>query len=1100
MCRLQVYNWGTFEKLHTIPIAEKGFLFVGRSGSGKTTLLDAISTLLVPPKWIHYNAAAQDNERKGRDRSMVTYVRGAWAEQKDGGSGEVATQYLRKGTVWSAIALTFRKTNGREATLVQLFWIRGNLNGPGDVHRHFMILERAFDLTELDDFDLDVRRLKQAFPDARHTDQFSTYCERFRALLEIESEMALRLLHRTQSAKNLGDLNVFLRDYMLDRPPTFDVADTLVNEFGELNEAHQAVITAREQVQTLGPARGDYARRNESLVERAGLEGLVRELDGYRDVRRLGLLDDRIGQLKVRAQGLSGEVRALEDALENSERAQRDLEEQHRRLGGGQIETLEAEKGALDGQRAERLRKRAQVQDACRNLGWASPDSPQAFADMAGDARRELEGWQAWASASRERQVDLAASKREAEKEFAGVVKEVEALKRQPSNIPSQMLELRGGIAAALGVGDDSLPFAGELIEVKASESAWRGAIERVLHGFALSILVEDRHYASLSNHVNGVHLGARLVYYRTQPGAASSRVPGIDSLPRKLEIKECRHRAWLEAELEQRFDYACVDSTLAFRKADRALTREGQVRHGKDRNEKDDRHRIDDRRRWVLGFDNRDKRALFEAQARELAEKIEGLARGIDALAEEEDTRRGRAMSCQGIANTEWREIDTAPIEERVRGIDLALERLREGNAALDEIGRALEKRKALTKRADGTLRDKRVDAKRNDEVLAESVRKREELRAAATGTRLLAEDLRERLDARFEALREAMSLDNLDKQTALVERGLSAEIGKLRDEQSKLDNAIENRFAEFKRRWPMEAGDVDATLPSAPDFLAKLDRLESDGLPAHEKRFFDLLQTQSHQNLASLGSHLQQAQREIRDRMEMVNEGLGEAEFNPGTHLRIDVSDRQLAEVREFKQEIRQALSHAFTDEREMAEQRFVVLRRLVQRLASQEPADRRWRELALDVRQHVEFIGRELDREGAEIEVYRSGAGKSGGQRQKLATTCLAAALRYQLGGSGDQVPSYAPVVLDEAFDKADNEFTALAMNIFASFGFQMIVATPLKSVMTLEPFIGGACFVDIGDRQRSSVLLIEYDDERQRLNLPEPARDEAPVITS
>lgn len=51
--------------------------------------------------------------------------------------------------------------------------------------------------------------------------------------------------------------------------------------------------------------------------------------------------------------------------------------------------------------------------------------------------------------------------------------------------------------------------------------------------------------------------------------------------------------------------------------------------------------------------------------------------------------------------------------------------------------------------------------------------------------------------------------------------------------------------------------------------------------------------------------------------------------------------------------------------------------------------------------------------------------------------------------------------------------------------------MIVATPLKSVMTLEPFIGGACFVDIRDRKISGVLMIEYDEQRQRLKLPEQA---------
>jgi uncharacterized protein YPO0396 len=49
--------------------------------------------------------------------------------------------------------------------------------------------------------------------------------------------------------------------------------------------------------------------------------------------------------------------------------------------------------------------------------------------------------------------------------------------------------------------------------------------------------------------------------------------------------------------------------------------------------------------------------------------------------------------------------------------------------------------------------------------------------------------------------------------------------------------------------------------------------------------------------------------------------------------------------------------------------------------------------------------------------------------------------------------------------------------------------MIVATPLKSVMTLEPFIGGACFVHIQDRKVSSTLLIAYDEGSKRLLLPE-----------
>jgi uncharacterized protein YPO0396 len=94
-----------------------------------------------------------------------------------------------------------------------------------------------------------------------------------------------------------------------------------------------------------------------------------------------------------------------------------------------------------------------------------------------------------------------------------------------------------------------------------------------------------------------------------------------------------------------------------------------------------------------------------------------------------------------------------------------------------------------------------------------------------------------------------------------------------------------------------------------------------------------------------------------------------------------------------------------------------------------------------------------------------------------------------LRYQLGGRDRARPAFATVVLDEAFDKADAEFTRTAMNIFTTFGFQMVVATPLKSVMTLEPFIGGACYVHNTDRRSSSVLRIDYDREHRRLDLPQ-----------
>src|SRR5690606_38379422 len=347
MTRLQVFNWGTFAGLHDVPIADRGFLFVGRSGAGKSTLLDAFSALLVPPRWIDFNAAAREADRSGRDRNLVSYIRGAWAEQKDDASGEIATRYLRPGTTWSALALSYRNAIGQMVVLVQVFWLRGNANGSTDVRRHYLIFDRAFDLHELEEFgqsNLDVRKLKQTFPDAFIRDEFRAYSERFCRLLGIESEMALRLLHKTQSAKNLGDLNSFLREFMLDKPETFDVADRLVNEFGELNAAHQAVVTAREQVQTLAPALEHHRQMESMEQQRNELNVLQTGVTSYCEMRRMSLLKERIVALTIEANGLEGETAQCQEVLNNQTRVLRDLEREHRELGGDQIEQWEEDK------------------------------------------------------------------------------------------------------------------------------------------------------------------------------------------------------------------------------------------------------------------------------------------------------------------------------------------------------------------------------------------------------------------------------------------------------------------------------------------------------------------------------------------------------------------------------------------------------------------------------------------------------------------------------------------------------------------------------------------------------------------------------------
>ena len=1098
--RLQVHNWGTFSGLHDIPIAERGFLFVGRSGSGKSTLLDALAALLVPPMWVDFNAAAREAARSGRDRSLASYVRGAWADRSDEESGEVATQYLRRGATWSALVAEYRNDLGRCVSLVRVFWLAGNSSAAADVRKHYMIAEREFDLgRELDGFDLDLRRLKHRLTDVHHHDSFNAYSERFRQLLGIEHEAALRLLHKTQSAKNLGDLNAFLRDFMLERPKTFQVADRLVAEFAELDAAHQAVVTARKQIETLQPARTAFEQRQTMLEQASGLEALIQGIDGFREKCRLRLLDEALNKLETEDQGLAGREQTRRDAVSTLDRELQQLHDQYRAQGGGRIQELEREREELKRERDDRMRRREEAERGCRQLGWTLAQGPEAFAEQTAEARTLLDAGRQRREERDDQLKTLGVQENDLGQELRRLKAEVDALERSPSNISAPMQALRRRLADAVGMDEGAFPFAAELMQVRPDEAQWQGAIERLLHGFARSLLVDERHYSQVARWVNETHLHGKLVYFRVPRLDMPARAPTPGSVAGKLEIKDHPHAAWLRDELQRRFDYQCVASVEQLRQRERAVTEQGQIRHGGGRHEKDDRTAINDRKHWVLGFDNRDKLALFRSEAREVGARLADIQTQVRALHEQRENDFAQSRAAQSLANLAWRDIDVATLLQRIDAIDAQIEALRRGSATLQELGAKIDELGARLDHAKTALADTVADRKQLDRRRDELAHAHQQCRERLQGPHI-SESQEAGLKARLQTL-STLTLANIEGHFRRIERDLAEQLKQFEAQAAERAHQVTTAFAAFMRLWPEDSGDLQADLEASDDFFARLRRLEQDGLPAHESRFFDLLRSQSHQNLLALQTHISHAHKSIRSRMEDVNASLEQVSFNPDSILQIRVEDLRLADVVEFRKLLAQVLSHQQTEDRALAEEQFGIMRGLVARLTSQDGEDRRWRDQVLDVRRHVEFIGEELEAGSRrQLEVYRSGAGKSGGQRQKLATTCLAAALRYQLGGADGGLPQYAAIVLDEAFDKADNEFTAMAMSIFENFGFQMVVATPLKSVMTLEPFIGGACFVEINGRHDSGVLMIEYNEQSRRLALPERNRADADVANT
>lgn len=1092
--QMQLFNWGTFQGLLRVDIAERGYLFVGPSGSGKSTILDAHALLTTPPKWVDFNVAAREADKRSKDRNLLTYVRGAWAQQTTD-SGEYASQFLRPDTTWTALAETYRDGHGNVVVIAQVLWVRGKSTSSSDVKRIYLVLERELDLQELQFFpehDFDVRRFKFDMPDAFVKDEFSAFQERFRRLLGIDSERALRLLHKTQAAKNLGELNDFMRDFMLEPPETFKLAEKLVDQFAELNEAHRAVVSARRQIETLKPARDEAQLAEKARLEKNELSELSAGVDKYKEQTRKRLLEQAVAELSTDLSGMAQEAGRLKGIEKNEFDKLRSLQDQRSGMGGSLLEDLSAQLQEAEAARGKRFLKREVVKAACEVLGWATPDAAVWFTQrkdaakealLEADAKREEQGEQTYR---------LRKQYEELGEKLQKTAVEVKALERQRSSIPARMLAVRERMARELGIAEEKLPFAGELMEVRKDESEWRGAIERVLGNFAQSLLVPDKHYSQVAGYINDTHIGERVVYLRMLSQSSGQRSFGPTSLIRKLNFANAPEAEWVKEELKSRFDYECTETVHAFRAASRAITREGQVKHNSTRHEKDDRFNINDQSRWVLGFDNASKLAYFREEAFKLAQQIEETRKALETAKSEEATERERLKAYTQLANTEWDEVDVASALARIEALKTRIERekaARPDLARLDDDIKAQETVHERSRNAHSDYLGKISAEKRKLEDL--------QRRIDVLKPELLSVELtpfqKQGLDERYRKYLPDMTWETLDNSTTQVVRGLNADEREVGERILQLENSVERRLADFIRVWPADAGGLDAKMASAPDFFAKLTRLETDGLPKYEQRFLDLLRDQSAQNLTMLQTQLDQERKAIRDRMTLVNESLASAPFGPNTHLVIETQEKLLEDVVAFKQALKGALSNMLTTNAQEAEQRFEVISGLVKRLASQETVDKNWRALVLDVRQHVEFVAREMNEFGKEVEVYRSGAGKSGGQRQKLTATCLAAALRYQLGGQDRALPRFSTVFLDEAFDKADAEFTTMAMNIFKTFGFQMVVATPLKSVMTLEPFIGGACFVHIKDRKTSCVIPIDYDTEGQRLQMSREAGD-------
>ncbi|EWS81332.1 ATPase [Brachybacterium phenoliresistens] len=1086
LSHVQLHNWGTFHGGHDLPVPRGGLLLTGESGSGKSSILDALSAVLMRPGETRFNAAAQDGPAGDRDRTPMSYVRGAYRKQADDDTGEVTSGYLRPATTVSGIALTFEDGRDRTVTAVRVLHVSGRSAAAADLRTAFVLFDRPIELADVlapCRSGIDRRRLKRTLSPLLAEESYTKFGVQLRRLTGIGSEGAQKLLHRTQSAKSLTSLDELLRDFMLEEPETFSLAQQAVEQFQALQDAHATVLDARTQVDVLLPQREHWQVHRRASEERDRLQQLLDAVTPYQHTVLAELASADLASLRARVKVATVDQENAETARSDAAQRERELQAQRDARGGAALQLIDRDLADARAQAEGIAAAVERLRPVLERLGAPQPTGPEELAAAHALAEREQERIATVTAELAQGARPHYAALEDADQRRKTAEKEILSLRSRRSNLSADLVAVRDQLAEAAGEAPGSLPFVAELMDVR--DPAWQGAVERLLGSLSVTILVPERLYARVSRSVEGRHWGQRIAYERVREAARrdTGGIPpgGERTVLSVLQLADSPFRDWLRARIGRSYPHVLVDDISDLHRHDRALTIAGQIKN-RDHHVKDDRHRIEDRSRWIIGTDNS---ALLELRRQQLQEAQQDIGRAQAALAGLEKQRRAlqeRQQALGRLLETEWADLDLAGAQERTRALE-ARRTVLLADADLESLDRAL---------AEATADHAEARSGHDDARLTLQTLKREAGQAQADLERARAElegidpdpELRQELDRRIRARRRA-ALDRAALPDAVLhlERGIREDLEARRETIRRAESALGTARGTYLRRWPDRSANLVDDIDATEDFLRILAQLETDRLPEFEHRFRDLLRSQSQNNIGQLRAVISQAIRDVHQRLAPVNRSLAATAFDTErrTWLTLVAQQKHTEEVRDFLTALLEITQGAFGQGEEnidQAEARYARMDALMRRLGSAEAADVSWRRRVLDTRRHVEFVARELDESGEVVDIYRGAGGRSGGQRQRLVTFCLAAALRYQLTDSADGDPPYGLVVLDEAFGNSDMHYTRAGLEVFRSFGFQMLLATPLKMLQTIEEYVGGAVVVAKGTDSRSSLAAVTF----------------------
>ena len=1089
--RMQLINWGTFdgvvEAYFVNDFSDAAVTVIsGASGTGKSTLQDAYDEIMMRAP--RFNAASNVGGRGAGSgyasgkRTLHTYARGMLDSVYDEVAQTEVARVLRDGSCarWTAIGASFVDALGDFFTAAKLYYLVSGSDSVDASNTWFLTANELLDLPALEqvaDRKFDKRSIAKALPGARQHFNRSEFLDCVYRTLGIGDERSGRslveLLARIRSGKDFKTVSALFNDLVLDEPKTYGHADKAIEEFDSHSRVHEQMLQTLEQRQVLEPVVG----RKASFDEATALQAVCESIGGTDDQgsplalwmrqRRAALVAEISAELQAEQE--ASQARLVEERrhVAEAEALVKQLAAQMEEAGGRQVQTLE---GRIEVARREKASRAAELDLLARRLseaGMEVPGEAASFAALQEEARSFSAGYGELKAALDAERDEIAVRANELGREADEVRADLAYYQSHRGNIPRELAEARDAMARVVSMDPEEMPFAGELMELRAGEEAWREAVETCLHGLSRTVLVERGRYDELSCGIDFLQLDARIRFCGVDVSDRSFARGKDGGVAGKLELDEKSPFApWLSRTLaDEEHDALCVEEAAELRGPGLRIARSGQIR----REFRGSHGRFHDARN-AIGFTNEETVARLAERLKQLDAEERSLSGQRDGLEKRRHAAEARSRAFERLLEISFSTVDVDGAEAQLAALERELAEFLKGNtqlAALREQHEKAEERKRERLRAEG------AEADRLERLHGELAALREEAEGLADAAdELPAEQARHIEAIAGEKAAAYPSAREMHTSFTLFERAVDDENRRMADEAARRAEgdrqAIECAFARFQSRWydPSRG----QTMDSYEDYAAILAEVERQGIDEQEALWKSKMTGWIREDLVPLSRSFSLATTEMRDRIDPINAILADLPFGTdGGRLRISLRDRESREVKEFRRELERFSGNATAD--------FDVVdfyndvKGFVDRMRKGSSE----REKLLDRRQHVEISAKASWPEelGREDSYYNSLAGKSGGEVQELVAFILGSALLYCLGAEANSRPVFAPVMLDEGFIKADSRFTARAVSAWKSFGFQLIVATPEDKFQALAPYAAGCVYMTKDDRGVSRI---------------------------